>query len=44
MGEVSNAISEWEELLGKASSAKLVELIERRIEIAKEWEKVLKEY
>ncbi|OQX84803.1 MAG: hypothetical protein B6D63_03745 [Candidatus Latescibacteria bacterium 4484_7] len=44
LGEVTRAISEWEELLEKAKNPKLVGLVSRRIAIARKWEKVLEEY
>ena len=44
MGDVSDAIREWEELLEKTSSPQVIKLVEYRITIAKEWEKVLQEY
>lgn len=44
MGDVCQAIAEWEELLEKSSSTKVKKLVEKRLDIAKEWEKVLQEY
>ncbi len=44
MGEVTKAIAEWEELMEKAKSQKIVELVAQKISLAREWEKVLQEY
>jgi tetratricopeptide (TPR) repeat protein len=44
MGDVGRAIAEWEELLEKSSSPKVKKLVEDRLTVAKEWEKVLQEY
>jgi tetratricopeptide (TPR) repeat protein len=44
LGEVENAISEWEELREKSANAKILDLVKRRISVAREWEKVLQEY
>jgi tetratricopeptide (TPR) repeat protein len=44
LGEVEQAIEEWEELREKAKSQRIVQLVRRRIAIAKDWEKVLQEY
>ncbi len=44
LGEVEQAIEEWEELREKAKSRKIVQLVRKRIAVAKEWEKVLQEY
>lgn len=44
LGEVEQAIEEWEELREKARSRKIVQLVRKRIAVAREWEKVLQEY
>lgn len=44
LGEVEQAIEEWGELREKAKSPKIVQLVKKRIAVAKEWEKVLQEY
>jgi tetratricopeptide (TPR) repeat protein len=44
MGEISQAVDEWEELGEKTQSPKIAEVVRKRIEIAKEWEKILQEY
>lgn len=44
LGEVSKAIAEWEELREKARNPRIVDLVARKIELAREWEKVLEEY
>ena len=44
LGEVEQAIQEWEELREKAKSPKISQLVRKRIAVAKEWEKVLQEY
>ncbi|HER44264.1 MAG TPA: DUF4388 domain-containing protein, partial [Candidatus Eisenbacteria bacterium] len=41
LGEVEQAIGEWEELRDKASSRRIADLVTHRIAAAKEWEKVL---
>jgi len=43
-GEVEDAIKEWEELLEKTSNPKLVNLVRKRIRVARQWQKVLSEY
>lgn len=44
LGEVDQAINEWEHLREKARNPKIIELVKRRIAVAKDWEKVLQEY
>lgn len=44
LGEVENAIREWEELREKTANPKILDLVKRRIGVAREWEKVLQEY
>jgi tetratricopeptide (TPR) repeat protein len=44
LGEIMQAINEWEELREKSKNSRIVDLVKRRIEVAKEWEKVLSEY
>lgn len=44
LGEVDKAIAEWEELREKSHNQKIIELVKRRIGVAREWEKVLQEY
>jgi tetratricopeptide (TPR) repeat protein len=44
MGDISQAVDEWEELGDKTQSPKIAEVVRKRIEIAKEWEKILQEY
>jgi tetratricopeptide (TPR) repeat protein len=44
LGEISKAIGEWEELAEKTQNSQIAELVSRKIETAREWEKVLQEY
>ena len=44
LGEVDQAVNEWEELREKARNSKIIEIVKHRIQVAKEWEKVLQEY
>jgi tetratricopeptide (TPR) repeat protein len=44
LGEVEQAIEEWEELREKTKSPKVIQLVRKRITVAREWEKVLQEY
>jgi hypothetical protein len=44
LGEVELAIEAWEELREKTGNPKIIDLVKRRINVAKEWEKVLQEY
>lgn len=44
LGEIAQAINEWEELKSKTSDPKIVELVLRRISVAREWNNILQEY
>jgi tetratricopeptide (TPR) repeat protein len=44
MGEVAKAIAEWEELKEKTANPQIVELVAKKVSLAREWEKVLQEY
>jgi tetratricopeptide (TPR) repeat protein len=44
LGEIAQAINEWEELKSKTSDPQIVELVLRRISIAREWNNILQEY
>jgi hypothetical protein len=44
LGEISLAISEWQELGEKTQNQQIAEVVRKRIEVAKEWEKILQEY
>jgi tetratricopeptide (TPR) repeat protein len=44
LGEVSKAIGEWEELKEKSANREIVELVTKKLELARQWEKVLQEY
>ncbi|UCF05509.1 MAG: DUF4388 domain-containing protein [bacterium] len=44
LGEIPQAVKEWEELKEKSSNPKIVELVKKRIEVAREWGKILQEY
>ena len=44
LGEVSKAIGEWEELKEKSKNSQVVELVTKKLELARQWEKVLQEY
>lgn len=44
LGEVEDAIGEWEELRETTGNPKIIDLVKRRIKVAREWEKVLQEY
>jgi tetratricopeptide (TPR) repeat protein len=44
LGEISLAICEWQELGEKTQNQQIAEVVRKRIEIAKEWEKILQEY
>ncbi len=44
LGEIEEAIGEWQELKEKAESKKIVNLVENRISVAREWSKVMAEY
>jgi tetratricopeptide (TPR) repeat protein len=44
LGEISLAVHEWEELGEKTQSPQIAEVVRKRVEIAKEWERILQEY
>ncbi|MBN2069969.1 MAG: DUF4388 domain-containing protein [Candidatus Krumholzibacteriota bacterium] len=44
LGEVDLAVNEWEELREKARNPKIIDIVKHRIQVAREWEKVLQEY
>jgi hypothetical protein len=44
LGEVSKAMAEWEELKEKSANQQIVELVTKKLELARQWEKVLQEY
>ena len=44
LGDVSKAIGQWEELKEKSTNQQIVELVTKKIELARQWEKVLQEY
>ncbi|MDZ7859105.1 MAG: DUF4388 domain-containing protein [Candidatus Krumholzibacteriota bacterium] len=44
LGEVEEAISEWQELKEKAESRKIIKLVEDRISVARDWSRVMAEY
>jgi tetratricopeptide (TPR) repeat protein len=44
LGEMSKAIAEWEELKEKSTNRDIGELVTRKLELARQWEKVLQEY
>lgn len=44
LGEVEEAISEWQELKEKAESRKIIKLVEDRIAVARDWSRVMAEY
>ena len=44
LGEVSKAIAEWEELKEKSKNQHIIELVAKKLELAREWDKVLQEY
>jgi|WetSurMetagenome_2_1015567.scaffolds.fasta_scaffold01241_10 tetratricopeptide (TPR) repeat protein len=44
LGDVSKAIGQWEELKEKSANPQIVELVTKKIELARQWEKVLQEY
>ena len=44
MGDISLAVTEWEELGEKTQNSQIAEVVRKRVEIAKEWEKILQEY
>jgi len=44
LGEVSKAIAEWEELKEKSKNQHIIEIVAKKLELAREWDKVLQEY
>lgn len=44
LGEVSKAIAEWEELKERSKNPQVVELVTKKLELARQWDKVLQEY
>ena len=44
LGEVSKAIEEWEELKEKSPNQQVIELVGKKLELARQWNKVLQEY
>ncbi len=44
LGDVSQAIGQWEELKEKSANRQIVELVTKKLELARQWEKVLQEY
>ena len=44
LGEVDKAIEEWEELREKTKNKKIIRLVEKRISVAREWNRVMEEY
>jgi tetratricopeptide (TPR) repeat protein len=44
LGDVSKAISQWEELKEKSANRQIVELVTKKLELARQWEQVLQEY
>ncbi len=44
LGDIRKAISEWEELKEKGTNPQVVELVVKKLELARRWEKVLQEY
>jgi hypothetical protein len=44
LGEVSKAIAEWEELKEKSANREIAALVTTKLELARQWEKVLQEY
>ncbi len=44
MGEISLAVSEWEQLGEMTQNSQIAEVVRKRVEVAKEWEKILQEY
>jgi tetratricopeptide (TPR) repeat protein len=44
LGDVSKAIGQWGELKEKSTNQQIVELVTKKIELARQWEKVLQEY
>jgi len=44
LGDMSKAIGEWEELKEKSTNPQVVELVVKKLDLARQWEKVLQEY
>jgi tetratricopeptide (TPR) repeat protein len=44
LGEVSKAIAEWEELKEKTKNTHIVDLVAKKLELARQWDAVLQEY
>ena len=44
LGEISLAIGEWEELGDTTQNPQIADVVRKRVEAAREWEKVLQEY
>jgi tetratricopeptide (TPR) repeat protein len=44
LGDMAKAISEWEELQEKSANPQVTELVAKKLELARQWEKVLQEY
>jgi tetratricopeptide (TPR) repeat protein len=44
LGDISKAIAQWEELKEKSTNRQIVELVTKKLELARQWEKVLQEY
>ena len=44
LGEVPKAIDEWEELRERSENPRIVELVAKKLDLAREWNKVLQEY
>jgi len=44
LGEVEKAVAEWEELMEKSKNPQVVELVAKKLELARQWDKVLQEY
>ena len=44
LGDIRKAIGEWEELKEKSANPQVVELVVKKLELARQWEKVLQEY
>jgi tetratricopeptide (TPR) repeat protein len=43
LGEVSKAIGEWEELREKSTNQQVIDLVTKKLELARQWDKVLQE-
>jgi tetratricopeptide (TPR) repeat protein len=44
LGDVAKAIGQWEELKEVSTNPQIVELVTKKLELARQWEKVLQEY